>query len=403
MDWTRGHSIGHGASATVSVGKAHRSNEVFAVKSVELSKSDFLQREQRILSSVRCPQIVGYLGCDVTNESGTYMYNLFMEYVSGGALSDSIQSQGGCLDECAIRSHTRDILHGLDYLHMNQIVHCDIKGKNVLIGSDGAKIADLGCSKWVNEFEVSANPIAGTPVFMAPEVASGEEQSFPADIWALGCTVIEMATGSPPWKDAKDPVSALYRIAFSGDVPEVPSFLSEQAKDFLEKCFVKNPKKRWTSSQLLKHPFLENTKRIQNSVSCSPTSILDQDFWDSIEESDTPRNLSNIGCSSSAAKRLQCISSPAKPNWALDEKDEDWITIRSNETDEKVVDDFSDEYSTISAASSSRQQLMMHFEPLSNVMCNKCVPLPLIHHTYKDNDHCYVFWKNSRVNLPLVV
>ncbi|PIA28808.1 hypothetical protein AQUCO_06600020v1 [Aquilegia coerulea] len=344
MDWTRGHSIGHGSStATVSIAKPHTSNEVFAVKSIELSKSEFLQREQRILSSLNYSKVVGYIGCDITNENGKAMYNLFMEYVVGGALSDKIRNEGGSLKECVIRSYTHDILDGLDYLHMNGLVHCDIKGGNILISNDGAKIADLGCSKWVDD---QTSPIAGTPLFMAPEVARNEKQSYPADIWSLGCTIIEMATGSLPWMGVKDPVSALYRIAFSEDLPEIPSFISDQAKDFLSKCLIRDDKERWTTTQLLQHPFLTNSefKQIQNS----PTSILDQGFWDSMEESgDTPRNLSSYGCSSSsAAERLCRLSSPIMPNWA---SDEDWITIRSNKIDQEDDFFFSGEQSTIRA------------------------------------------------------
>ncbi|KAF8409593.1 hypothetical protein HHK36_005671 [Tetracentron sinense] len=341
MDWTRGQIIGRGSSAAVSLATACGSGEVFAVKSIELSRSEFLQREQRILSLINCPQIVEYMGCDITTENGKPIYNIFMEYVAGGTLSDAIQKHGGRLDESMIRSYTRAILQGLEYLHSNGLVHCDMKGCNVLIAQDGAKIADLGCARWVDEVSGTgtsmAIPIAGTPVFMAPEVARGEEQGCPADVWALGCTVIEMATGRNPWPEVADPVSALYRIAFSGDVPEFPSYLSEQAKEFLGNCLRRDPKERWTVNQLLRHPFLDepnsDLKQIQESTSNSPTSILDQDFWDSLEESETPGNLTHTSSSNSSAERIRRLnggnlpSSPRQPNWTWNEN---WVTIRSN-------------------------------------------------------------------------
>ncbi|KAK9267232.1 hypothetical protein L1049_009654 [Liquidambar formosana] len=200
-----------------------------------------------------------------------------MEYAPGGTLIDAIRERGGgCLEEATIRSYARDMLHGL-------------RGSNVLITNDGVKIADLGCAKRVDE--VSAvnstltGPIAGTPLFMAPEVARGEQQGFPADVWALGCTVIEMATGRAPWADVSDPVSALYRIGFSGDVPEIPESLSKQAKDFLGKCLKRDPGERWSASELVKHAFLEEpnftSKEIYGSNSDTPTCVLDQGFWDS--------------------------------------------------------------------------------------------------------------------------
>ncbi|XP_042519272.1 mitogen-activated protein kinase kinase kinase 18-like [Macadamia integrifolia] len=361
MAWIRGRTLGRGSSATVSLAMYRQSGDVFAVKSVELSRSEFLQREQRILSLLKCPCIVGYLGFDITNENGQLIYNFFMEYCSGGTLTDAIRHQGGRLDESAIQYHTLAILQGLDYLHSRGLVHCDIKGRNVLVGQNGTKIADLGCARWVGE-QPPAMPIAGTPVFMAPEVARGEEQSFAADIWALGCTVIEMATGRPPWPDVVDPVSALHRIAFSPDMPDFPSFLSEEAKDFLGKCLRRDPNKRWTVQELLKHPFLEegcggqlNLKRIQSSTfATSPMSILDQFFWDSFEQSereteaDTPVHMPNqLGSagyySYSLLERIRRLigdipssssPTPRLPNWTWDE---DWVTVRRNNHAEHVV------------------------------------------------------------------
>ncbi|XP_042521140.1 mitogen-activated protein kinase kinase kinase 18-like [Macadamia integrifolia] len=366
MAWIRGRTLGCGSSATVSLAMYHHSGEVFAVKSAELSRSEFLQREQGILSLVKCPQIVGYLGCDFTNENGQLIYNLFMEYCSGGTLTDAIRHQGGRLDESGIKSHTQAILQGLDYLHSRGLVHCDIKGRNILVGQNGTKIADLGCARWVEE-QPPAMPIAGTPVFMAPEVARGDGQRFPADVWALGCTVIEMATGRPPWPDIADPVSALHRIAFSSDIPEFPTFLSEEAKDFLGKCLKRDPKERWTVQELLKHQFLEegcgghlNLKRIQNSTSAtSPMSILDQGFWGSMEESETeteteaetetetlvqmPNQFGSGYSSNSPSERIRRLigdipssssSSPRLPNWAWDEN---WVTVRRNNHEEHVV------------------------------------------------------------------
>ncbi|KAL6992202.1 hypothetical protein U1Q18_010309 [Sarracenia purpurea var. burkii] len=90
--------------------------------------------------------------------------------------------------------------------------------------ANGLKIADFGCST-LAKIDDGVVTFSGTPVFMAPEVACGIEQEFLADIWALGCTVIKMATGSnTPWPELNDIVSALYRIGFSGDVPKFPNF-----------------------------------------------------------------------------------------------------------------------------------------------------------------------------------
>uniref|UniRef100_A0A6N2M846 Protein kinase domain-containing protein n=1 Tax=Salix viminalis TaxID=40686 RepID=A0A6N2M846_SALVM len=239
MDWTRGHAIGHGSTATVSLATSIQSGDVFAVKSVELLQSEFLQREQQILSSITSPFIVSYKGCDITRENSKVMYNLFLEYMPAALLA----MQFRCVDESSIRNYTCQILRGLDYIHLNGLVHCDIKSSNILVGRGGAKIADFGCARRVEKEGRS-------------RVARGEEQGFASDIWALGCAIIEMASGSTPWHNVNDPVSIIYRVGYSGHLPDFPSCLSEQASDFLDKCLRRDPRERWTASQLLKHPFL---------------------------------------------------------------------------------------------------------------------------------------------------
>ena len=227
MEWTRGFIIGRGSSATVYTATSSHSSTVAAVKSAELtlSNSEQLQREQRILSSLFSPHIVTYKGCNITEDkNNTLWFNLFMEYMPFGTLSQEIHRRGGGrLSEPATVYYTRQVLQGLQYLHNKGVVHCDIKGGNILIGEDGAKIGDFGCAKFAND---SSAVIGGTPMFMAPEVARGEEQGYPADVWALGCTVLEMATGFAPWPNVEDPVTVLYHVAYSDDVPEIPCFLS---------------------------------------------------------------------------------------------------------------------------------------------------------------------------------
>ncbi|KAH0970029.1 hypothetical protein GBA52_022185 [Prunus armeniaca] len=306
MDWTRGPTIGHGSSATVSIAKSHGSGELFAVKSAMLSQSHSLQMEQTILSTLSSAQIVSYKGCNTSTENGTVFYNLFLEYAPGGTLSDAIRRQGGCLNEAAIRSYTRQILLGLHHLHSNQIAHCDIKGQNVLVTNNGAdvKLADLGCAKRVN-FDHGL-PTGGTPVYMAPEVARGEQQGLAADVWALGCTV-----------------------------PEIPSSLSKQGRDFVTKCLMRDPMERWSAGELLKHGFLLEAP----NYLLSPTAVLDHGLWE--EEFDL--DLEHIwepthqsGCSNSARGRIRLLSESKAAsfsgvtNWPCDDEDT-WATVRSND------------------------------------------------------------------------
>ncbi|KAK1389051.1 Protein kinase domain-containing protein [Heracleum sosnowskyi] len=329
MEWRRGQTIGRGSSATVSMATCCGCNHIFAVKSVELSQSELLQREQSFLCNLSSPHIVSYKGYDITCENDKLMYNVKMEYVAGGTLGDVVRAKGGKLDEAMIKGYTYQILQGLQYLHSSGIAHCDIKGANILIGESGAKLSDLGCAKWVNLAATAT--IGGTPMFMAPEVARGEEQGFPADIWALGCIIIEMATGGFPWPNISDPMSILYKIAYSGKSPDFPEFLSQQAVDFLSKCFKRNSNERWTVKQLLKHPFLEDyslgRKQNQEFNTCSPTSILDQGVWNAIEE-ESEFFVRTRSLNSCPDHRIGCLSIDSRvAQWTWEET---WITIREN-------------------------------------------------------------------------
>ncbi|CAN8326064.1 unnamed protein product [Cochlearia groenlandica] len=349
-NWTRGPIIGRGSTATVSIATSN-SGELFAVKSAELSSSTFLQKEQSILSTLNSPHIIKYIGSDLTRESHGLVYNIFVEYVSGGNLHDLIKNSGGKLPEPEIRSYTRQILNGLMYLHERGIVHCDIKSQNVLVDENGGvlKIADLGCAKPVYE-----SGFSGTPAFMAPEVARGEEQRFPADVWALGCTVIEMMTGSSPWPELNDVVAAMYKIGFSDESPGIPVTISEKGKDFLTNCLKNDPKQRLTVKELLKHPFLDDEEEESESSdclnnTCSPCTVLDQRFWDSCEISKS-RLISmdredpfadyseSCGLATDRIKKLAGSELSGVTNWDTEEDDGEWIQVRGEELGDGDVD-----------------------------------------------------------------
>ncbi|KAJ3694466.1 hypothetical protein LUZ60_009946 [Juncus effusus] len=330
--WIRGRTIGYGSMATVYLATSVESGEVFAVKSKELAHAEDLKNEQSILCSLNSPYVVSYLGYDTTIEGSKrhQVYNLFMEYEPNGSLSDEIKKKGGWLSEDQVRVRSSEILHGLAHLHEQQIVHCDIKSQNILISSNGcAKIADFGCSKK----GLNGEKIRGTPIFMAPEVARGEEQRSPADIWALGCVIIEMFTGNSPWISSSDPFSAMHRIGFSDSVPVVPNWISDEAKDFLSKCLKRDSNERWSTKELLNHPFVASAVSKQSMSNwVSPTSNLDTEFWNSISSDDEGEDEEELY----GFEIIRILSDGICefPDWTEDEQS--WITVRSNEEIESV-------------------------------------------------------------------
>ncbi|KAI5296204.1 hypothetical protein KEM52_005147, partial [Ascosphaera acerosa] len=120
------------------------------------------------------------------------------------------------------------------------------------------KLADFGvASKATGLHEAS---VVGTPYWMAPEVIELTGASSASDIWSLGCTVIELLDGKPPYADNHNPLQALFRIV-NDDHPPLPQGASPAVTDFLMQCFQKDPNLRVSAKKLLKHPWIVNARR----------------------------------------------------------------------------------------------------------------------------------------------
>ncbi|XP_015689680.2 mitogen-activated protein kinase kinase kinase 17-like [Oryza brachyantha] len=317
----RVRTLGRGASgAVVWLASDDDSGELVAVKSACAGGAAQLRREGRVLSGLCSPHIVPCLG---SRAAAGGEYQLFLEFAPGGSLADEVARNGGCLEEPAIRAYAADVASGLAYLHGISLVHGDVKARNVVIGSDGrARLTDFGCARAMDSF----GPIGGTPAFMAPEVARGEEQGPAADVWALGCTIIEMATGRAPWSDMDDILAAVHRIGYTDAVPELPAWLSSEAKDFLDGCFKRHATDRSTAAQLLEHPFiaaaaaLDRRPEPAKQERASPKSTLQEACWDS--DTDDEDDEMPTG----AAERIGALACAASalPDW---DSDEGWIEL----------------------------------------------------------------------------
>lgn len=156
--WTKLKHLGSGAFGQVCLALNNQTGEFFAVKQLPLTKAagrkkevakhaKDLEAEVKVLSQLRNEYIVQYLGTERTEDS----LNIFLEYVAGGSLHDLIKNSGS-LPETLVQVYTKQILMGLEYLHKERIMHRDIKGANILVGSNGRiKLADFGASKKISE------------------------------------------------------------------------------------------------------------------------------------------------------------------------------------------------------------------------------------------------------------
>ncbi|KAL2231439.1 mitogen-activated protein kinase kinase kinase 1 [Sesamum indicum] len=257
MSWQKGDFLGSGSFGFVYEGFTD-DGFFFAVKEVSLldqgsqGQQSLYQLEQEIslLRQFHHENIVRYLG---TDKDDAKLY-IFLELVTKGSLAKLYGKYH--LRDSQVSAYTRQILSGLNYLHCRNVVHRDIKCANILVDVSGSvKLADFGLAKATKLNDIKS--CKGTPYWMAPEVVNQRNRGYgrAADIWSLGCTVLEMLTGQIPYSHLEG-MQALFRIG-RGELPPIPNSLSRDAKDFILNCLQVNPDNRPTAAQLLEHPFVK--------------------------------------------------------------------------------------------------------------------------------------------------
>lgn len=284
LKYMKGAMIGQGSFGTVFLALHAVTAELMAVKQVEMptnsgsamdakknSMIEALKHEISLLRDLKHENIVQYLG---SNSDENHL-NIFLEYVAGGSVATMLVNYGS-LPEGLIANFVRQILQGLNYLHSKDIIHRDIKGANILVDNKGTvKISDFGISKRV-EASTLLNPqphlkrggprvsLQGSVFWMAPEVVRQTAYTKKADIWSLGCLVVEMFTGQHPHPNCTQ-LQAIFKIGGSGNNadkarPDLPDQASDDAKDFLRRTFEIEHEKRPSADDLIKSNFVTKPK-----------------------------------------------------------------------------------------------------------------------------------------------
>ena len=259
--------IGSGSTSQVYRAMCLTNNRIIAIKIIDLEiyplEIDVLRREVAFWS--RCHQnenIVDYHGSFIDK---SILY-ILMEYLSGGSVHDIMREkyQNGFKDECQIATVLKGILLGLEYVHKHEQVHRDIKPGNVLINDKGTvKIGDFGVAASLLEEGIKRPrfTVIGTLSYMAPEVLNKEiSYTQKADIWSLGITAYELATGSSPYYSI--PPLGIVKQILKSPPPRLPKDENYSAElcDFVKVCLNHQTENRPTASTLLEHDFIKKAK-----------------------------------------------------------------------------------------------------------------------------------------------
>ncbi|KAK1419658.1 hypothetical protein QVD17_28901 [Tagetes erecta] len=269
QDFEMGKIYGVGSYSKVVRAKKKDTGKVYALKIMDKkfitkeNKTAYVKLERIVLDQLNHPGIVQL---HFTFQD-TYSLYMALEACEGGELFDQITRKGR-LTEDETRFYAAEIVDALEYIHNLGLIHRDIKPENLLLTSDGhIKIADFGSVKPMQDSQITVLPNAtteekastfvGTAAYVPPEVLNNSPATIGNDLWALGCTLFQMLSGTSPFKDASEWL--IFQRIIARDI-KFPDYFSKDAKDLIDKLLDTDPAKRlgvgpdgYTS--LKNHPF----------------------------------------------------------------------------------------------------------------------------------------------------
>uniref|UniRef100_A0A3Q2XGM8 Calcium/calmodulin-dependent protein kinase IGa n=1 Tax=Hippocampus comes TaxID=109280 RepID=A0A3Q2XGM8_HIPCM len=304
--------MGSGSFSEVFMVREKKTGKLFALKCLKkkhLTHSN-LENEINVLKRIKHDNVIGL---EDFYESRTHYY-LVMQLVSGGELFDRILDRGVFTEKDASLV-IKQVLEAVDYLHENSIVHRDLKPENLLYYSadENAKImvSDFGLSKTLEHGVMST--ACGTPGYVAPEVLAQKPYSKAVDCWSIGVITYILLCGYPPFFEENETrlFSKIMRAEYAFHSPFWDE-ISESAKDFIRNMMEKNPMKRFTTEQALRHPWISGNTAKDLDIYHSVCEQMERNFAKAKWKVSNNVGLSIFQLSSSSSPSS---SSPGMETW----------------------------------------------------------------------------------------
>ncbi|KAL6586301.1 3-phosphoinositide-dependent protein kinase 2 [Orobanche minor] len=261
QDFELGKIYGVGSYSKVVRAKKKDTGNVYAMKIMD---KKFITKENKT-AYVKLERIV----LDQLDHPGVVRFDMALESCDGGELFDQITRKGR-LSEDEARFYAAEVVDALEYIHTMGLIHRDIKPENLLLTADGhIKVADFGSVKPMQGSRITVLPNAasddkactfvGTAAYVPPEVLNSSPATFGNDLWALGCTLYQMLSGSSPFKDASEWL--IFQRIIARDI-RFPNYFSAEARDLIDQLLDIDPSRRPGAgtggyASLKSHPFFK--------------------------------------------------------------------------------------------------------------------------------------------------
>ncbi|KAK2969474.1 hypothetical protein RJ640_022188 [Escallonia rubra] len=253
QDFELGKIYGVGSYSKVVRAKKKDTGTVYAMKIMDKkfitkeNKTAYVKLERIVLDQLDHPGIVRLY----FTFQDTFSLYMALESCEGGELFDQITRKGR-LSEDEARFYAAEVVDALEYIHNLGLIHRDIKPENLLLTTDGhIKVADFGSVKPMQDSSITVLPNAasddkactfvGTAAYVPPEVLNSSPATVGNDLWALGCTMYQMLSGTSPFKDASEWL--IFQRIIARDI-RFPNYFSDEARDLIDRLLDIEPSRR---------------------------------------------------------------------------------------------------------------------------------------------------------------